>query len=176
MLADSGFSPSVKMKMLNNLEYLKSILRYDSLTGAFYWKCTKGSRATVGGRAGTINNHYARVCIDKQFYYLHRLALEFSGVCTEGLFIDHIDGNKTNNKLENLRLCTKPQNAQNIKKASVDSKSGVLGVWYEERRDKWASQIKYGTTRKWIGYFSTLEEAGEAYAKAKREHHEFCTT
>ena len=72
--------------------------------------------------------------------------------------IDHINGDKTDNRPENLRLVTKSQNLRNMRIPS-DNKSGYIGVFWVGRINKWTAQIRHNGKAIHLGYFSTLDEA-----------------
>lgn len=97
-------------------------------------------------------------------YYLHRLIMN----APKHLQVDHINGDKLDNRKENLRLCTNASNSRN-----VGAKKGKhKGVYYDKKRDKWCSQIrKNGVTITIGSCFGSSEEAALAYNKlAKRLH------
>jgi len=79
--------------------------------------------------------------------------------------IDHVDGNPSNNSIENLRLVTHQQNAFNQKRAKGYT-------WHKEAK-KWMAQIQINRKSKNLGYFESEEEAREAYLKAKPLYHKF---
>lgn len=87
--------------------------------------------------------------------------------------IDHKDGDKTNNAWENLRQVTDAVNAQNQRKAKIQSKSGLLGV----RINGIYFQAVIGVDGRnmYLGTFKTAKEAHERYLEVKREIHEGCT-
>jgi hypothetical protein len=88
--------------------------------------------------------------------------------------VDHINGDRQDNRLSNLRLATRGENLQNQRIAKSNNKStGVLGVTFCKERKKFLAQIVVGKRHVFLGRFSTLEDAREAYVKAKRELHPF---
>lgn len=90
--------------------------------------------------------------------------------------IDHINGEKTNNRIKNLRAGDKVLNAQNQRRAQANNKSsGLLGVAFIRHVRKFAAYIDKGGQRKYLGWFDDKSEAHAAYLKAKRELHEGCT-
>lgn len=108
------------------------------------------------------NNGYTLVRINTQNVMLyHRIVwILHYGQIPEGKFIDHIDGNKINNKIENLRLVTHRENCQNLPK---HRNGKLLGCSFDKRRNKWQSQLWINEKRKHLGYFNTMEEAHKAY-------------
>jgi hypothetical protein len=87
--------------------------------------------------------------------------------------IDHIDGNKSNNRFANLREATPSQNTQNQRRAMRTNKLGILGVILA--RGKFRAQIWFDGKNKFLGYFATAEAAHAAYLAAKRKFHPTCT-
>ena len=84
------------------------------------------------------------------------------GHIPDNFFIDHINGNKTDNRLCNLRLVTNGQNQQN-RPAPKNSSSGYRGVTWHKKANKWMSRICHNGKREMLGLFETAEEAYEVY-------------
>lgn len=80
--------------------------------------------------------------------------------------IDHIDGDRANNKILNLQETDPVMNQQNL------DRSSVAGGYFEKRVGKWHCRIKLRGKVTFIGYFDTQEECRAAYARAKLEIHE----
>lgn len=81
--------------------------------------------------------------------------------------VDHIDRNPLNNSRYNLRKATQQQNVFNSRGSGKTSR--FKGVWWEKRRSLWASQIKCGNKRHWVGYFTSEIDAAKAYDKKALE-------
>ena len=111
-----------------------------------------------------ITNGYACAHIDGKFTYLHRFLLDVK----EDEIIDHINRNKLDNRIENLRICSQEQNTWNSKKPSHNT-SGYKGVCFDKSKNKWAAQISINNVTKLIGRYSTKEEARVAYVKKAME-------
>lgn len=130
-----------------------------------------------GQRVGTTHgNGYLKVTIRKVPYYVHRLIWAWHhGAIPEGMEIDHIDGSRDNNKIENLRLATRGQQNHN-KAAHKNCISGLKGAHYngDRCRDQgyapWHSQIRIQGKLIYLGQFWTAEEAHAAYVAAAKEH------
>lgn len=140
-------------------EKLKELLSYNKDTGVFTWIKTKPHMARlIGKNAGTMRKDgYYRAYIDNKRYYLHRLAWLY----VYGEFpktIDHINQNKSDNRIENLRNVTQTENMRNRKKSSNNT-SGVTGVSYDNKRKKFFAQINIANNGYFLGYFCTVEEA-----------------
>lgn len=82
-----------------------------------------------------------------------------------GQEVDHIDGNKLNNQKSNLRACTRSQNHANSR-LQKNNKSGVKGVSFDSRHQKWHAHIKINGKQKNLGLFKDINDAAEAYRKA----------
>lgn len=106
---------------------------------------------------------------NRKAIYLHRLVTD----AAEGHSVDHIDHNKLNNQLANLRLCTQSGNLQNRTGAARHSKSGVRGVWWVERLNKWRARVVVGGIPVFSECYSTLGEATDAVTAARAKHQPF---
>lgn len=154
------------------MAYLKDQIKYCPDSGNFSWVSKRKGRfhRDVAGSAHMAG--YITICIDKFNYLAHRLAWYMHhGVSPIGV-IDHIDGNKSNNKISNLRLGTHGQNLQNLKTARVDNFSGFLGV--AKHPGGYTAQINIDGKKIHIGLFDNPEDAHSAYLEKKRVLHEFC--
>lgn len=105
----------------------------------------------------------------KSFDRLHRLVAK----ATNEHLVDHIDGNKLNNKKSNLRICSNAQNLQN-RGANRNNSSGKKGVYFNKKSGKWIAQIGVGNKRIHVGTFSDVNDAAAAYKEASiRLHKDF---
>jgi len=84
--------------------------------------------------------------------------------------IDHINGDKLDNRRENLRSATRSQNKMNSGKPKNNT-SGYKGVCWYKRGNKWRAQIGINGKLKHLGYFEDKEEAAKAYKKAAEKYH-----
>lgn len=105
----------------------------------------------------------ARVNGEKQ--YIHHLVLPKK----EGFVVDHINGNKYDNRRQNLRLITQRENAINAK-TSKNNKSGQTGVFFDTRINKWLARISPNGKSIHLGSFETIEEATQVRKKAEKEY------
>ena len=155
-------------------EQLKHYLDYDPETGAMRRRVATSNRVKVGDVAGSVMKPagYRAVCVGGRSYYEHRLAWLYVHGEWPKRQIDHINGCKSDNGIENLREATPAQNQQNAR-TRADNRSGLAGACFDSRRGKWVSGIKVNGVRKHLGSFSTPEEAHAAYVQAKAEHHVF---
>jgi len=101
-------------------------------------------------------------------YYAHRLAWFYvNGEWP--ITIDHIDGNRGNNSIENLRSCTQIDNNQNTHGPSSRSKTQILGVSWHKKAKKWQAHICIYKERKYLGLFDNVFEAQKAYLIEKEK-------
>lgn len=153
--------------------WLRENMAYEPSTGEFWWTKT-GFGRTVGKRLGsrlwTKGKSYLTMKVAGTVYYAHRIAwLYHYGEWPNG-FVDHIDEDRTNNAIENLRIATPSQNAaRRPTQRSIAPSRGVFphGTGYVAR-------LHHDGKREYLGYFSTAAEAQAVYeAKAKEIHGEF---
>lgn len=155
---------------------LKKYLNYDHNTGIFTWIFQAGRRVKVGMVAGTVKEDgRIEIALNRKKYKAHRLAWLYIHGEYPINQIDHINGNSLDNRINNLREATQQQNMQNKRAPQSNNKSGVLGVSFCKKSKKFMAQIGKNGKQKRLGYFVSPKEAHEAYLKAKRELHEFCT-
>lgn len=147
------------------------------IEGQLIRKITTNYNAKAGDVAGTVDKStgYMRVNFDGKVCYVHRLIWALSHGDVPPM-IDHIDGNRTNNRIENLRSVDNSVNMQNVKHARSDSATKVLGVSLCKDTGRYVARIrKPGGAYLNIGRHDTVEQASEAYLAAKRELHAGCT-
>jgi hypothetical protein len=101
-----------------------------------------------------------------KYFTMHR---EIIGA-KKGDIVDHVNGNKLDNRKENLRIANRSQNATNSKHRK--NKSGYRGVCMDKRRGLWKSEIRVGDgKRKFLGYYEAKIEAAKAYNDAATKYH-----
>lgn len=160
-------------------ERLREVLHYDPETGIFTRKIRLAQRHQVGDRAdfvargGGLKGYY-RVSLFSERHLAHRLAWLYVYGEWPKFEIDHLDGDRANNRIVNLRDVPASINSQNKHKARVDNRSGLLGVTtFGDGRFRASLYIK--GKRVHIGMYQTPEAAHEAYLDAKRKIHPGCT-
>lgn len=155
------------------IEVIRASLAYDPLTGIMTRKTNSGG-SKIGDRAGFPNPlGHIRVAVQGVQYFGHQLAwAHYYGVWPTN-YIDHINGDPGDNRIDNLRLCTHAENCRNGKLRSSNS-SGFKGVSFDKSRQKWNAEITHQRRKIHLGRYETREEAAIAYdAAAKKFHGEF---
>lgn len=151
-----------------------TLTAYDPETGLFTYTCAGGSvRSTYGSPH---NKGYLRVRFEGRVVLAHRLAIYLATGewPADGMDVDHRNGDRTDNRLDNLRVVTRRANMENQRRAHAGSKSGILGV-YRKSEHKWVATICVNGNNTRIGCFPTADEARAAYLTVKRERHDGCT-
>jgi hypothetical protein len=150
--------------------HLKEILDYDLETGVFIWKVSKGRLCKKGNTAGSTDSWgHLQICINGRKRLAHRLAWLYVYGTEPKQQIDHIDGNKQNNSISNLRDVTQTTNQQNRTRARKDSSTGFMGV--SKTGSKYQASIKANKKTFYLGMFKTAQDAFDAYKKAKLQLH-----
>lgn len=138
---------------------LNSLFTY--INGELYWSAPAGNnRIKAMTKAGTVDdNGYIRVKIGKSKHLAHRIIWEMhNGQIPDGMEIDHINHDKIDNRIENLRIVSKLINMQNKSKYKNNS-SGVCGVSWHKVKCLWVSYIQKNKSRVMLGYFDDFFEA-----------------
>lgn len=147
---------------------IKSLFDYKN--GKLVWKIKPNRNIRVGDAAGSMDSRgYLQTKHNGIVYLNHRLIwLMHYGYLPEQ--IDHINGNRMDNRIENLRPATKQQNQHNAKRR-VDNRSGVKGVsWLKDSR-KWRADIQINGKRHCLGRFDSIENAKEFIMLAREMMH-----
>ena len=143
--------------------------RFEYQDGKLFYKKSEGCMKQ-GSEVGTVDKGgYLKTLIKRKPYRLHRIIfMMHHGYLPE--FIDHIDGNTLNNRIENLREATHSQNQHN-RKINKNNSTGVKGVtWYGNRNSFKARCCVNGKSHH-VGYFKKLEDAEKAIKSFRIEHH-----
>lgn len=157
---------------------VRELFDYDHESGAFIRRVRLAQRHQVGDRADLLVNHgvargYRRVAFDSQKYQAHRVAWLYVHGRWPEFQIDHINGDRGDNRIANLRDVPARVNNENQRKAYSNNRCGLLGVFAHQ--GKWRSRIQTRGLSLDLGSFETPEQAHAAYLKAKRSQHEGCT-
>ena len=155
-------------------ERLRELLDYCPDTGVFTRKIRTSNRVKVGDVAGFLRHDgYIGICVHRGWFLAHRLAWLHVHGEWPAKFLDHINGDRSDNRITNLRKATNAENKQNSLRPHVDNKTGYLGVCHD--KEKFKAQICINGRIRYIGCFPTPEAAHAAYLEAKRRLHPFGT-
>lgn len=150
-----------------SIEELRTILRYDPQIGRVYWK-VRVHGSWPGDTAGTPDSRgYLSISINQARYQAHRIAYYLQTAEWPMDLVDHINGDRSDNRWTNLRAATKQQNGWN---RAGRAKSGFKGV-YPTQSGKWTARLKVGGRIYNFPSRNTPDEAWIDYCAAAREHH-----
>jgi len=149
-------------------EYLHELFEYKD--GHLYYKQITGRRSKIGEKVGFLaKTGYFSTSIKKQSYLIHRLIfLMFYGYLPKQ--VDHINNNRADNTIENLRESTNTQNQHNTK-IRKDNASGFKGVYWHKRMNKWAVSVSVNKKRLYFGCFEDIELAEFVAIEARNKYH-----
>lgn len=150
--------------------YLNKVFTYSD--GDLFWKIRKGYSIKIGEKAGrTTKKGYWRVSLNCSDYLCHRLVwIMHNGKIPNGMQIDHINGIKWDNRIENLRLANNSQNKNNLN-LRKNNKSGHKGVSWKQANKKWQVSIMVNGKNKYIGIFSEKKDAINSYVENSIKYH-----
>lgn len=177
---------------LPSIALVRSLLAYDPTTGIITWTGPKSNnnlrragdvQGTLGTTTGYLHVRLGERYFGKRNLYCHRVAWALYYGEWPANYIDHINGDKTDNRIDNLRSATKRENKYNSR-VRADSRIGLKGVSYvpkgrngSAKSKPYRAQIVANGQRYRLGDFKTAEEAHAAYcAAAARLHGEFART
>lgn len=160
------------------LEYTKELFDYDPFSGKLFWKIRPRSHFRTlrgqklantkfaGSEAGSKNSlGYFIVEVEGNPWPVHRIAwLLHTGALPEG-DVDHIDRDPSNNRIENLRVCSRSENSINSRRRASGAFSGIQ----ESRPGVWRARLGVRRKRIHLGYFKSREDAEQAYQTALRD-------
>jgi hypothetical protein len=146
---------------------LKSVLNYDLNTGLFVWVKPTGDRVKSGQIAGSLRpDGYVFTQINKRRFMNHRLAWLYVNGVWPSDEIDHIDGDRSNNRISNLRPATSKQNKENTSIRSTNT-SGHKGVHWDKSRQKWMAFVVHNRKFHNVGRFENVNDAITATKQAR---------
>ena len=152
---------------------LVSEVFYDPEVGEFFPRRKRRGRVPSKLGLGDVNyDGYIRINVLGRRYYAHRLAWFYVHGVWPSEQMDHINGNRSDNRIENLREATQSGNGQN-KKMQRNNTSGCIGVTWNRRKKKWQAQINADGRRNYLGYFDIFDDAVAARKEAKLTLHTF---
>lgn len=173
----------VNFAPLPSVEFLRECFVLDPIEGTLTWKkrpiehfktlnaMNRFNTLFAGKIAGSLGGAgYLHIGINAKLHKIHRLIyFMYHGKCD--MRVDHIDGNKLNNSVANLRLVSKYQNQWNTRLMKTN-KSGVKGVCWSPSRRAWWAQCGFNGVNHKLGYFSTIEEATEVVRAFRESAHQ----
>jgi HNH endonuclease len=144
--------------------------RFEYRDGELFYKISPLPKIRVGSKAGSLNTDgYIKISINSKKYCAHRIIFAMQhGYMPE--FIDHINGNRSDNRIENLRSCTKQENSRNTL-ARTGNKAGIKNVSWKESLNKWQVDITANGKKRYIGVFEDLELAELVAMEARNKYH-----
>lgn len=148
---------------------LLELLDYNCDTGLFTWLRPTSNRIGAGSAAGASCRGYLQIQLDGKIYRAHRLAWFYVFESWPLQVIDHIDGNRQNNAILNLRDTSQFENTRNLGLASNNS-SGFHGVSFVTKSKLWAAHIMVNGKSTYLGAFKTPEVASLVRQKADKDH------
>lgn len=159
------------------VDELRRDLCYSPETGEFVRLATHRQNGYGVGRVVGVRDDqgYLRVWLQGRTYKAHRLAwLHMTGDWPDGS-IDHINGDKQDNRWCNLRVVDHKTNLENQRRARSDNTAGLLGATWHKATGRWRARIITQGRQKHLGLFETVQEAHDCYLNAKRAMHAGCT-
>ncbi|MGK9174164.1 HNH endonuclease [Yokenella regensburgei] len=153
---------SVSRKENASYEEVASSFEYDPSTGLFYRKKSRGSYRGCWTKGSKHNAGYRFFIINGKRHLAHRIAFLLYYGCYPSGVIDHINGIKDDNRIENLRDVSQAENMKN-QKIVLERKSKFSGCFLSSRKNKWRAEARINSKRFGLGTFETKEEAHEAY-------------
>lgn len=140
---------------------LHQILRYEPDTGRLFWRDRDRNLSGLEAGGTASPDGYRRIRINGQIRLAHRIILAMTTGEWPLAQVDHINGNRADNRIENLRSVSRAENQRN--KATYRSNtSGISGVYWHKQSLKWCVAVQSGGKRKFIGLFCDIEAARAA--------------
>ncbi|MGJ5032423.1 HNH endonuclease [Bradyrhizobium sp. HKCCYLS2038] len=158
----SAATRRIEKERLMTADRVREMLHYDRSTGTFRWRASRRglNAGDIAGR--TSGAGYWQICIDKMYFYAHRLAWLYVTGEWPRSEIDHHDLNKRNNAFDNLRVAEHVQNQGN-RAANRENRTGFKGVRWHKGVGKWQARISVDSKSQHLGYFEQKSDAAEAY-------------
>ena len=144
---------------------------FDYQDGKLLWSKMSGTRSDlVGKEAGSINEqNYRRIKIGNKLYMAHRVVFMYH----HGYMppeVDHIDCDRQNNRIENLRAVSKKENCWN-RKMPTSNTSGIKGVCWHKSSNRWYVQLQVNKKMKYLGIYEDIELAELVAIEARSKYH-----
>ena len=151
-------------------EFFKHIT-YDPASGIFLWAVPTSNRVRVGSKAGHLHGTlgYVQIRWKRKLYYAHRLAFIFMTGKEPPEQVDHINGDRQDNRWSNLRAVTASQNQKNAA-MSRNNTSGFVGVHWDKAKSKWCAAITHNYKEIFLGYFDDINHAAASRTSAEAKY------
>jgi hypothetical protein len=144
-------------------EFIKELFEYKD--GELYWKIKTTNRVKIGNKVGTLKDGYLQTRVLGKICKVHRLIfLIHYGYIPK--FLDHINNDRNDNRIENLREATHAENGKNLSLRKYNV-IGINNVSFDLSRNKWIARIVVNKKTKYLGRFKNLEDAIEARKNAE---------
>ena len=153
-------------------ERANELFHYEPSSGKLFWKKTTAHRVKVGDEAGCVHKGtgYIQIRVDNKLYTLHRIAILLAtGVYDKTVQVDHINHDRSDNRLENLRVVSRAENMRNKSRQNTN-KTGITGVqiiYTRKGTKRYRANIMYNNKPIFLGNYDTLEEAAAARKAAE---------
>lgn len=143
---------------------------FDYKDGKLFNKFTRSPNSKKGEEAGSLSHYgYIEIRYKNKLYKAHRIIfLMFHGYLPKE--IDHINCNRIDNRIENLRPATRSENNRNTR-LQTRNKTGYKGVWFDKERNKYQAYIRVNNKRIHLGRFATAEEADKVVKQHREIYH-----
>lgn len=160
------------MRPSPSIDRLRELFTYNEVEGTFVWRIANGGRSSPGRVAGaSCPQGYVYLRIDGVPYRAHRLAWLYVYGEWPPEFIDHLNGNRSDNRIANLRLATLETNNQNRRNARKDSLTGLMGVTFRKKDGYYQGVIQHHGVRYYLGRSRDPQVIHLRYLEAKRSLH-----
>ena len=170
------------MANLIDVDAVNKWLLYENQSGIFYWKKSPMYKVKAGDKAGALlrngcGNNYLTITVHGKRYLAHRIVATLFLGANPSDFVDHINGNGLDNRVENLEWCTQEENQIHAYRNNLqipnngvkfsNNTSGYVGV--TKCGKKWKAQIRHNNTLIYLGVYDDKEKAYEIYMEKLKE-------
>lgn len=149
------------------MQHLNDLLQYDPIQGLIFWKQNRGNGIKAGDQAGFIHHTgYKEIEVSGKSYRYHRVCWFLQHGCEPDGQIDHINGDRCDNRIKNLRVVTNRNNSRN---RMYHRQGKLIGACFVKRKNNWMSSIRINGKNTFLGYYDTEQQASDAYVKRSKE-------
>ena len=163
-------SNAIKLEITQSVA--KEYFSYNPETGKVI-RIKSKMKSSIGRELKPRRDGYFQVAIAGSYIMVARLVFLIMTGSFPKVDVDHINGDKADNRWSNLREATKSENLQNQRQARSDNSTGYLGVSLEKKTGKFRSYITIEGNHAYLGTFTKAEDAHAAYLRAKACVHPF---